>query len=141
MIHLKEDQLLEFALETNPDDSVRAEIETHLASCPDCRASLAKIKNDLDFIGSIRPRANIFPMPSPKRKESVMFAIIRTAALLILGAFVGIGIAGWSRTEPVCVMPAYNIAAAPADLGDRLVISEATAVQSLYSVGAASSGR
>jgi len=135
MTHLNEDQLLEYALEIYADEKKRRETEAHLRECPQCRTLLSKIKSELEFIGSIRPRVTEYLMPFPKQRESFLTALLRTAALLILGACLGFGIAGINRPESVCVMPAYNIAGAPAALEYGPIVSEATVVRISYSAG------
>lgn len=135
MTHLNEDQLLEYALEIYADEEMRAESEAHLRECPQCRTLLSKIKSELEFIGSIRPKVTEYHMPFPKRRESFLTAVLRTAALLIFGACLGFGIAGMNRSEPVCVMPAYNVAGAPTESEYGPVVSEATVVKITYPSG------
>lgn len=126
MKHIDGDKLLEYALETVSEVGERKEIERHLDDCPECRSQLKAIRDDLEFIGSLKPSlTEPKPEVSPRRKK-YLYGIIRAAALIIFGFFIGLAVSGGSEPEDVYVTPCYVQLTPPADSLEGFAESDAT---------------
>jgi len=133
MKHIEEDRLLEYALETRPDDEDRKTIEAHLAECQQCRDALEKIRDELTIIGSIRPDVTPFPVQSSNKRKSIVPALLKAAALVIFGAVTGFGLAAQISTEQVSILPRYEIQSSSNSSLQERASREATRVDfSLY---------
>jgi len=133
MKHIDDDWLLEYALETVSGTGERQEIERHIDDCSECRSRLETIRDDLNFIGSLRPRltepkAEILP-----RRKKYLYGIIRAVALIIFGFFIGLGVSGWGDEDEVYVTPCYVQLSPPADSLEGYAQSDATGGQFRHS--------
>lgn len=132
MSHINEDRLLEYALELSSSDSERADIAAHLAECQDCAERLEKIRSDVGIIGGIRPSKTYIGMPRQHSRQTFVYAILRAAALIIIGIFAGLGMSSRFTNEHVCVSPSYVIASPPEPSAGGCSASDATGISSSY---------
>jgi anti-sigma factor RsiW len=129
MKHIDDDKLVQYALEAYQDQDEGKKVETHLADCPQCRASLAAIRKELDLIGSLRPGTEEYPIPVIRQRKPLLFSLARSAALIIFGTCIGLGLAHLNRPQQICVLPAYDRAQTATFHQAGYVIAEATAVK------------
>ena len=108
MMHIDEDKLLRFALGIHDNVSEEEKIKSHLADCDECRTAFVKLKEELDFMGSIRGDMAPPQIPMLHARKSFFPALLRTAAMLAIGIFAGLGIARIEKAEPIYVVPAYT---------------------------------
>jgi anti-sigma factor RsiW len=128
MTHSSEDELLGYALEVIASDKERAGIAAHLAMCSECRARLENLQKDIDIIGGVRPRQRVLRMANPRPREATTYAILKSAALIILGIFVGLGASNWAHREPEFVSSAYVTLSSLTDSLTAYTVSDATDV-------------
>ncbi|MEW5924533.1 MAG: hypothetical protein AB1746_11155 [Candidatus Zixiibacteriota bacterium] len=129
MMHIDEDKLLQFALGIHDDALETEKIKLHLADCIECRTALVKIKDELDFMGSIRGDMPAHPIPLLHPRRRLFSALLRTAAMLAIGIFVGLGIARMEQAEPIYVIPAYIVPSPSTYSQSGHVVQEATYVR------------
>jgi hypothetical protein len=141
MNHPTEDDLLRHALEAYESDSERTKTTTHLQECTDCRARLAGIRSDIGVIAGVRPRRRILQLPTPRQAHLSVYALVRSAALVILGVALGYGLSSQNRREPVQVSSAYVTLAPPADSLRRYAAADATEVPAPYGTAVLGDGR
>ena len=132
MIHLNEDKLLEYALETFTNHAERAEIAEHLANCPECRTMLEVIRKDIEIIGSIRPLQPVLRIPGLRPRSNFTYRALRIAALIVFGMAVGLGASKWIYRQPAIVMPAYITLSPPPDSVNSYVVADATEISANY---------
>jgi anti-sigma factor RsiW len=112
-MHVTEDDLLKFALETC-DDAEAREIREHLASCDTCRERLEALRSDIATIAGVRPEVERISLPSRSRHPSPWRAFVRMAAVLLIGFVGGLAVSHWACRCPVTVVPPpYSAIAAP----------------------------
>jgi hypothetical protein len=131
MNHITEDKLLEFALGISSNQTERAEIETHLVDCQECRLQLNAIQRNIMVIGGIRGPEPVLRMPSAPY-QPVKYAVLKVAALVFLGFLVGMGTSSLTHREPVYVLPSYLKLSPPADSLMGCVVSDATEINAGY---------
>lgn len=131
MIHIDDDRILEYALEIC-SDSERSEIAAHLAECSRCGAELGRIQNDLQAIGGVRPRVRLTGMSGRRSRQTIVYSILRAAALIVFGILVGYGASSWLHSVPAPVLPSYMKLSPPEDLPTRVAVSDATEIPSRY---------
>ena len=131
MIHIDENRLLEYALEICPGTE-KTEIAGHLAGCSRCSAVLGKIQDDMRAIGGVRPHVRSRGVSNRHSRYTVMFSILRAAALIIFGIFIGYGASGWLHRAPAPVSPSYIRPSPPEDLLKGIAVSDATEVPLSY---------
>jgi len=110
-MHVTEDDLLKFALETCDDAEVQA-ISEHLASCDACRERLAYLCGDIAAIAGVRPEVKSIPLPFRSQRPSAWKTVARMAAILLLGFVSGLAVSRWVCRCPVTVVPQYSAIAA-----------------------------
>jgi hypothetical protein len=128
MNHINEDKLLEHALDLVIDITERDVIETHLAECPDCRASLMRAKNDIGIISSVRPRLPQLSSPNHKKEARLLWPLLRAAALIAFGISVGYGASTWTHKERPCITPSYMTFESSEVAAAGYAVSDATEV-------------
>jgi hypothetical protein len=111
-MHVTEDDLLKFALETCDDAEARA-IREHLASCDTCRESLESLRSDIATIAGVRPEVERISLPARPRHPSSWRAVVRMAAVLLIGFVGGLAVSHWACRCPVTVVPPYSAIVAP----------------------------
>jgi hypothetical protein len=131
MIHIDEDRLLEYALEICPGTE-KTEIAGHLAGCSRCGAELGRIQRDLQAIGGVRPRVRLTEMSGRRSRQTIVYSILRAAALIIFGIFIGYGASAWLYRAPAPVSPSYIRPSPPEDLLKGIAVSDATEVPLSY---------
>jgi len=132
MNHIDEERLLEYALEVCSDESDHTDIERHLGDCSQCRDRLKVIKEDIEIIGGVRPSQAVLSLPGTKARNSMVYPLLRAAALIIFGIFVGFGAASWINQKPAFVSPAY-VTLTPPDLTlEASAVSDATEIPQSY---------
>jgi len=132
MIHPSEDDLLRHALDAHETEDDHARIERHVDDCPECRARIDAVNADIGVIASVRPQRRVLQLPVTRRPRVNVYAILRAAALVILGISLGYGWSNRNRPEAVEVTSAYVTLAPPADSLRRYAVSDATEVPSHY---------
>lgn len=106
-MHIAEDDLLKFALETCDDLEAQA-ISEHLAACDTCRERLAHLRGDIAAIAGVRPKMECIPLPFHARRPSAWKAVARMAAVLLIGFVSGVAVAHWACRCPATVVPQYS---------------------------------
>jgi hypothetical protein len=106
MTHIDDDRLLEYALKTRDDPDFRGRIEAHLSCCRKCRGALAKILEELDFIGSIELSGEGRPVRIIRRPASFRSGLLKAAALIIFGLIGGFSIGSLGHADKIAVVPA-----------------------------------
>ena len=132
MTHISEDDLLRYALEVVASDEERTSVAAHLAVCSECRTRLEKLERDIEVIGSVRPRPGLLHIPHQHSRQVSTYAILRAAALVVVGVLVGLGASNWVSREPVFVAPAYITLSAPTDSLTSYSVSDATDISVNY---------
>jgi anti-sigma factor RsiW len=132
MNHFNDDELLEYALETGADQSVRAEIARHVAACPECRARFEELREDMGIIGGIRPIPPVSRIPRMRMRSSLVYSILRAAALVILGIALGFGGSRMIDRQPAVVTPAYTALSPPPDSVSSYVVADATGLPTSF---------
>ncbi len=112
-MHVTEDDLLKFALETCDDAEAQA-IGEHVAACDECRERLALLRRDIAIIAGVQPEAERIPLPFRSYRPSVWRAAMRMAAVLLVGFVGGLAVSRWVCRCPVTVVPQYGASAARA---------------------------
>ncbi|MFC2150385.1 hypothetical protein ACFLQV_02660 [Calditrichota bacterium] len=105
MIHLTEDQLLKLSLETISESEAN-EFQTHLNNCEECTSIYEQIKYENALIETLN-YAGLKPVNIPLRptKKSFSSAIMKLAAILIIGFVSGYFTAKFVGLEPLVVSP------------------------------------
>jgi hypothetical protein len=132
MNHLNDDHLLRHALEAYESDDERAETTAHIAACAECRERFENVQSDVGVIASVQPRRRVLQMPGPRPRRTVVYSLLRAAALIIFGVVVGYGTSNWMSRQPAQVSPAYVTLSPPADSLRRYAASDATEVPAPY---------
>ena len=109
MIHITEDDLLAYALDTLDDPGDAPRIAEHLRACAECENRLRQIRADLDVIAGIRPQALPLLMPRPATPVFSVRTLARAAALILLGFAAGFATSRLAHHEPARVTPSYQI--------------------------------
>ncbi len=129
MIHISEDQLLEYALEAC-DENERLKIEEHIESCERCSEALNRIRQDIDLIGSIRPTKSPMAQPVPaSQRGSFVSSLLRVAAILAIGFVIGYSTSSITRPDSIDIAPAYVQLSPPADSLAGYAPSDGTGVE------------
>jgi hypothetical protein len=132
MTHITEDRLLAYALEIIDSEDECAEIAEHIAACAECATLWETIKNDVAIIGQVRPARREMQLPNSGIRRKPVYAILRVAAVFILGIFAGFGGSNLFSRTPIPATPAY-VALSPPDDGDRgYAVSDATQIPARY---------
>jgi hypothetical protein len=132
MTHIDENKLLAYALEISESDTEKADIAAHVSTCAECRARLENIQKDIDIISGVQPMRRVLHLPSRPAQSNIMNTIIRSAALIIFGIFVGFGASKLIHHEPALVSPAYLTMSPPADSLTGYAITDATEIPARY---------
>ena len=132
MTHISEDKLMMYALEIIDDDKDLADIEGHLADCPDCRNRLEKIRHDIDIIGDVKPYRQVIQMPVPAVRRINIYSILKMVALFIFGIFVGYGASHISEKKPGPVSPAYIELSPPDNSMQGYAVCDSTGISERY---------
>jgi hypothetical protein len=132
MTHKTEDQLLAYALEVTASDEERDDITAHLEACSECRERLESLEKDIELIGAVRPRRQALSMPQSSPRQTVGLAILRAAALIVVGFLVGLGTSSWADREPVFLSPTYLVLSPPTDSLPSHTVSDATDIPVEY---------
>ena len=132
MTHIAEDNLLRYALDACDSDRESAEVAAHLEDCAECRARLATLNNDIAVIGGVRPNRRALTLPNRRSISRVMPALLRAAALVVLGVVIGYSASHTLRQEPALVAPAYMTVSPPTDPPGRYAVSDATGIPTGY---------
>ncbi|MFH1010416.1 MAG: hypothetical protein V1784_04175 [bacterium] len=106
-MHVTEDDLLKFALETCDDAEVQA-ISEHLDACDACRGQLARLRRDIATIAGVRPEVEPISLPFRSHRPSVWRAVVRMAAVLLIGFVSGLAVSRLVCRCPVTVIPQYS---------------------------------
>lgn len=99
MTHPEADHLLGFVLDTL-DTAEARRVTDHLSACPECRRAVERLRREVDTIASaVRsdPEGLVLPLPAPERP--IGSALVRAAAVLVLGFLLGYASAVVSRQE------------------------------------------
>jgi anti-sigma factor RsiW len=110
MNHIDDDLLMKIALELL-EESDAARVQEHLRDCNDCRSRLARIRRDMELIGSLEPRIErpFIPMPGVGivrgARGKRMTAWLTAAAALFVGFAIGFGASRLSDERIVLVVP------------------------------------
>jgi len=105
MNHLNEDQLQKFVLDIL-DTEEKASVQSHLSGCSDCRERQQRISRDIELLGSIQTKDTIHDYALPSSEKSRMSsALLKSAALLLVGFTAGLGASTLCRSECVNVIP------------------------------------
>ena len=132
MIHIDEDTLLKYALETLDDADEKSKIAAHLVSCQECLAQLEEIYGDLDTIASLRPTAITSRTQESSWTQQWVGSLLRIAALLVVGIALGFGGSFILTKEPHGVSPCYATLSPPADSISLYAVPDATEISSGY---------
>ncbi len=132
MIHINEDKLLEYALETSSDRVERAEIADHLSVCAECHMKLEEIRKDIEIIGGVRPPQPALRIPGQRARPNSIYSALRIAALIVFGIAVGLGASKWVYRQPAIVLPAYILFSPPPDSVNSFVVGDATEISANY---------
>lgn len=132
MDHISEDNLLAYALEVLDNEADRAEIEAHLKTCSNCRASLAGIHADINSISGIKGQFDGAEIYFPRKKKSFGYALLKAAALIMLGFLGGLVVSGNLHHEPVSISASYLKLSPPADSALGFTACDATEINSEY---------
>ena len=132
MKHITEDKLLEYALETCSGDAEKAEIESHLDSCLECREQQSAIHKDIDLLGGVKGRKMVVNKPIAVRTRFSVQTMLKAAALLIFGFLSGLGVSNLVQREPISIMPSYIELSPPADSLTSFVATDATQIDRDY---------
>jgi hypothetical protein len=128
MIHLNEDKLLEYLLETSADYAERDKISEHLAVCPECHKRLEEIREDIAIIGGIKPLRPVLRIPRPPVRSNFIYRTLRIAALIIFGVALGMVASKWVNRQPAIISPAYVTLSPPPDSVSSYVVADATGI-------------
>ena len=99
MNHLSDDHLLRHALEAYERDDERVATTGHLAACSECRRRLEDVQADIGVIAGVQPRRRVLQVPGPRLRYTVMYSVLRAAALIIFGIVLGYGTSGWMNRQ------------------------------------------
>ena len=132
MSHIDENRLLAYVLEVLDSDSERAEIAAHLAGCAECRALSERVRGDVDLIGSVSPLGQVLRISNPRARGRMVFAMLRAAAMIVLGIFIGLGASSLLRRPPVEVVPQYVALSPPGDRSSGCAATDVTEVPMRY---------
>jgi anti-sigma factor RsiW len=132
MIHIDENRLLAYVLEVFDCDSEREEIAAHLAGCPECRARLDEVRGDVEIIGNVRPYGKVSWITNPKARGRTVYAILRAAAMIVMGAFAGFAASSLVHHQPTEVVPQYVVLSPPADCSSGCAVTDVTEVPPRY---------
>ena len=131
-MHISEDDLLKYILEIIDDDQDRMDIELHLETCQSCQSKLKKLQRDIDIISSLRPISGNNPAQQYSRRRNTLYAVLRTAALIIFGLVAGYGMSTRTEKKPAHVTPQYLALSTPADSLSRYAALDATEISPYY---------
>jgi len=142
MTHKNEDELLVYALDVVATEEERVATAEHLEACPECRARLESIRADLGTIAGVRPSSSAAKVlewhPSADWLSArgahrfPGYALLRAAALIAVGVFVGFGTANRIHREPVFISPAYVEVSEPPSPAGASAVSDATDIPAEY---------
>lgn len=132
MSHIDENKLLAYVLEILDCDSERDEIAAHLAGCAECRAQLETMRGDVETISSVRPHGRVLRIPNPRARGWGMYAILRAAAMIVLGVFLGFGASSVMHHRPREVVPPYAVLSPPRDCSSGCAVTDVTEVPPRY---------
>jgi len=104
MNHSTEDQLIGYALQTLSEEEL-VKVRAHLSECPTCAERLDRVKSEMDLLGSLSVETPVVEIPLPKRSRSPFPALLRAAALLLIGYAIGYGTSFYTRSDCVNVVP------------------------------------
>ncbi|MBT3232720.1 MAG: hypothetical protein HN356_07885 [Calditrichaeota bacterium] len=106
MEHPTEDKLLGLELELL-DAEEKQRIREHIRECKKCEMRFSKVVADTQILGSIDPEIVLPIYDYPDIDKHSFRAILRFAAVLLIGFIIGYGTSLFSR--PVCnnVVPQY----------------------------------
>lgn len=107
-MHVTEDDLLKFALETC-DNAEAQVISEHVAACDACRERLAHLRGDIAIVAGVRPEVKSIPLPFRSHRPSVWRAVARMAAVLLIGFVGGVAVSRWMCRCPVTVVPQNSL--------------------------------
>jgi hypothetical protein len=126
-MHVTEDELLKFALETCNDVEAQA-ISEHVAVCDACRERLAHLRGDVAAIAGVRPEAERIPLPFRSYRPNAWRAVARMAAVLLIGFVSGLAVSRWVCRCPVTVVPQYSLIVARSMAESRQTVTPAPPV-------------
>jgi hypothetical protein len=132
MSHIDEDKLLGYVLEVIERQSERDEIAEHLAGCAECRARLEEIRGDVELIGNVRPYGQVLRISNPRAQRWGVYPVLRAAAMIVLGIFVGFGASSLVHHRPTEVVPPYAVLSPPADCSSGCAATDVTDVPPQY---------
>jgi len=122
--HIDEDRLLEYALDIIEEQIEISEIEDHLRECRDCRERFEKIKNDMEVIGGLEIRRGSTRSTGSGGSRKLILAVLKAAALLIIGIGIGWSFSGGESRETVYITPCY-VSLNPPDNMNGIAVSDA----------------
>jgi len=128
MIHINDDKLLKYALETLADAQEKSKLEDHLVSCQECQARFEEIHRDLGIIAGLRPART----SESSWMHRWIRSLIRIAALLVVGIVLGIGASPLLTNKTQGVSPCYVILSSPADSISQYAVPDATEISADY---------
>lgn len=128
MNHPHDDDLLKFALELLDEQEAR-EIEDHTKNCRECRAKLARVREETNLLGSVQCAAAAPEFPRKKANSRVLYVALRAAALLLIGFLAGYGTSNLTCPPPVNVIAASEKLSPPADSLTRYAFGDATEIR------------
>ena len=103
MKHYDEDILLKLGLELLTKEEEK-NIREHLSECEQCRDTFSIIKGDINLIGSFEPDVEPKIIPLPVKKKNITRRLLKVAAILVVGFFVGFLSSDLSNPEKVIVV-------------------------------------
>ena len=127
-MHIDEDKLLAWVLDTLDSEDEKREIAIHLERCVECRSRLEKLKSDIEIIGDIRPTRGIANPAQKSSRPRLVYSFIRAAVLVLFGIGVGFGISAWLDDTPAPVSGFYADLSPAPDSVSRYAPSDATGV-------------
>ncbi|RPH93677.1 hypothetical protein EHM69_09620 [candidate division KSB1 bacterium] len=129
MIHYEDDRLLASVLGLLSEDE-STEIIEHALVCESCRARLNNIKSEVAVLGGIAPQADLPVFPKRRTRVFAYSAILKIAALLMVGFLGGLATSRIMSPLPINVVPAYANPTPPPDSLAFFAVSDATALKS-----------
>jgi len=132
MSHIDEDRLLAYALEILDRDSERDEVGAHLAGCAECRMRLEGVRRDVETIGSARPYGHALRISNPKARGRRVYAVIKAAAMIVLGVVVGLGASRLVHHPSAEVVPQYMVLSPPDDRSPGGAVGDVTELPQMY---------
>lgn len=130
MNHYDDDKLLESVLGLLSDDESK-KIIAHAHACESCSARLDKMKSEVAVLGGITPKAEAPAFPKKRARIFDYPAILKVAALLMVGFLGGFAASHFMVPQQINVVPAYLESAPPADSLAFSAVSDATALASV----------